>query len=94
MAQYPAELEQLGLLRNGRSVMITPVLAADEGPYSTSAVGCPAVRWPSGCSGRTGATSHSAASHPFPSLQGRAASELVGNIKDKFVLNRFFIKLY
>ncbi len=30
MARYPAELEQPGLLRDGRSVMIRPVLAADE----------------------------------------------------------------
>ncbi len=29
-ARYPAELEQPGLLRDGRSVMIRPVLAADE----------------------------------------------------------------
>ena len=30
MARYPAELEQAGLLRDGRSVMIRAVLAADE----------------------------------------------------------------
>ncbi|MGO8890965.1 MAG: hypothetical protein ACLQB1_14925 [Streptosporangiaceae bacterium] len=30
MARYPVELEQPGLLRDGRSVMIRPVLAADE----------------------------------------------------------------
>ena len=30
MARYPAELEQPGLLRDGRSVLIRPVLAADE----------------------------------------------------------------
>jgi len=30
MAPYPAELEQAGLLRDGRSVMIRAVLAADE----------------------------------------------------------------
>jgi hypothetical protein len=30
MAPYPAELEQAGLLRDGRSVMIRAVRAADE----------------------------------------------------------------
>jgi hypothetical protein len=30
MARYPVELEQPGLLRDGRSVLIRPVLATDE----------------------------------------------------------------